>query len=74
MKSYPRRAPEGDVLVTSPGTESSYPRPPQSLEHSRPPPPWTFYEYSEGHSIASSFKKELRFEVSDATDLRELRC
>ena len=27
-------SPEGVVLVTSPGTESSYPRPPQSLEHS----------------------------------------
>ena len=28
-------SPEGDVLVTtSPGTESSYPRPPQSLKHS----------------------------------------
>ena len=26
--------PEGVVLVTSPGTESSYPRPPQSLKHS----------------------------------------
>ena len=25
---------EGVVLVTSPGTESSYPRPPQSLKHS----------------------------------------
>ena len=27
-------SPEGVVLVTSPGTESSSPRPPQSLEHS----------------------------------------
>ena len=27
--------PEGVVLVTSPGTESSYPRPPQSLKHSQ---------------------------------------
>ena len=25
---------EGVVLVTSPGTKSSYPRPPQSLKHS----------------------------------------
>ena len=28
-------SPEGVVLVTSPGTESSYSRPPQSLKHSR---------------------------------------
>ena len=27
-------SPEGVVLVTSPGAESSYPRPPQSLKHS----------------------------------------
>ena len=27
-------SPEGVVFVPSPGTESSYPRPPQSLEHS----------------------------------------
>ena len=26
-------SPEGVVLMTSPGTESSYPRPPQSLKH-----------------------------------------
>ena len=30
-------SPEGVILVTSPGTESSYPRPPQSLKHSRAP-------------------------------------
>ena len=30
-------SPEGVVLVTSLGTESSYPRPPQSLKHSLPP-------------------------------------
>ena len=29
-------SPEGPVLVTSPGTESSYPRPPQSLNNSMP--------------------------------------
>ena len=29
--------PEGVVLVTSPGMESSYPRPPQSLKHSNSP-------------------------------------
>ena len=29
-------SPEGVVLVTSPGMESSYPRPPQSSKHSRP--------------------------------------
>ena len=28
-------SPEGVILVTSPGTESSYPRPPQSLKHSK---------------------------------------
>ena len=28
-------SPERVVLVTSPGTESSYPRPPQSLKHSQ---------------------------------------
>ena len=28
-------SPEGAVLVTYPGTISSYPRPPQSLKHSR---------------------------------------
>ena len=28
-------SPEGAVLVTSPGTESSYPRPPQSLNSSQ---------------------------------------
>ena len=29
-------SPEGAILVTSTGTESSYPRPPQSLNNSRP--------------------------------------
>ena len=28
-------SPEGDVVVTSPGTKSSYPRPPQSLNRSK---------------------------------------
>ena len=28
-------SPEGSVLVTSPGTESSYPRPPNSLNDSK---------------------------------------
>ena len=33
-RNYVVLSPEGAVLVPSPGTESSYPRPPQSLEHS----------------------------------------
>ena len=32
--NYVVLSPEGVVLVTSPGTKSSYPRPPQSLKHS----------------------------------------
>ena len=33
-------SPEGVVLVTSTGTESSYPRPPQSLKNSKRIPLW----------------------------------